>query len=258
GPCITPYVRALKEERPVIVVRADARIASIYRYQFRAIEHVDTVRAYHHADHPLHMAAPPRQGFHTPTRGSTGHDAAQRSLLTGRDRMIATAVRRAHEIAGSDAWILVGGIPRVVARLTDELLEIAPGRVMPLDSLDVHSSDADMAAAARAGASVLRNRADRASLETIVELAGAHGLGAVGTDDAHIALEGACVRELYLTQQYRLDHAADAEGLVRAAIDQDAGVEEVSGSAADYLADQGGIAVSLRFRPATIEASVQM
>lgn len=255
GPCLAPYIRALKEFRPVVVVSADARRASLYLYRLGKLERADVVRAYHTVDHPEHMGAPARQGFHTGTRGTAGRDAAQRTLLRGRDRMIADAVERVHELAGADGWILIGGIKRVAARLVELLEPLAHNRVIELDSLDVHASEADIARIARSGASELRDTMDDRRIAEIVDLAGAHGLGVVGAADAREALAQASVRELYVTHRYLEDHAAEAEESIRAALDQDASVEEVSGRAADRLNQHGGMAAGLRFRAAPLETA---
>jgi hypothetical protein len=256
GPSIAPYVRVLKEHRPVVVVVADARKASIYRYQSGKPDRVEVVRAHHVVDRPHHMGTPARQGFHTGTRGSAGRDAAQRSLLQGRTRMLTEAADRAQELAGSDGWILIGGIKRVAARLAERLETHAPHRVTQVSTLDVHATESDIADVAREAASELRDRVDDRRVAEILDLAGAQGLGAVGPADARLALERSCVRDLYVTHRYLEDHASDAEMAIRAALDQDAFVEEVSGPAAERLDRLGGMAAGLRFRPATNELSM--
>lgn len=248
GPCVSPYVRSLKEYRPVVIVIGDARHAALYRYHLGELDRADVVRAHHSIDHPEHMGTPARVGFHPGTRGTTGDDAAQRALLYGRDRMIAEVAESASKLAGTDGWILIGGIKRVAARISAISESVAPHRVLRLDSLDVHSSQAEIAAIARAGASRLRDAMDEHRITEIVEAAGAHGLGAIGPVDTGQALAQSSVRDLYLTHRYREDHAAEAEQAVRAAFDQDATVEEVSEGAAELLNRQGGLAAGLRFR----------
>lgn len=253
GPCIAPYIRALKEHRPVVVVLVDARRASIHRYHLGKPDCVDVIRAHHGVDQPAHMGTPARQGFHTGTRGSTRRDAVQRSLLRGRDRMIVEAAERVRELAGADGWILIGGIKRVAARLAQSLEPLAPNRVSLAGSLDVHASEAAIAESARSGASELRDRVDDRRIAEILDLAAAHGLGAVGPAEALSALEQSSVRELYVTHRYLEDHAAEAERAIRAALDQDASVEEVSGRAAERLNHYGGMAAGLRFRASPVE-----
>jgi len=258
GPCVAPYMRALKEARPVVVAVVDARKTDVYRYRVGRLDRVETIRAQRGVEHPTHMGAPPRLGFHSGTRGVAGQDAAQRTLLEGRDRMLADVVDRIDELAGHDGWILLGGIRRVVAALSEHLAPIARDRVAALDSLDVHASEATIAEAARAAASRLTEALDSKRIDLIAEHAGAHGLGTLGPAETRQALEQGSVRELYLTHRYLEDHAADAETAVRSALDQDASVEEVSGTAAERLNEHGGMAAGLRFRPVTIEGAISV
>ena len=250
GPCLAPYVRALKEARTVVVAVVDARKAEVYRYRAGMPDRVETIRAHHIVQETAHMGGSPRQGFHVGTRGSTGRDAAQRSLLAGRDRMISEAASRILELTGAEGWIVLGGIRRVVAPLSQEIEASAPRRVLALPWLDVHAETSEIAEAARAGASTLRNAYDADRVADIGNLAAAHGLGVIGPSETKAALDQASVRELFLTHGYLENHAADAEDAVRAALDQDALVEEVSGEAAQQLDVMGGIAAGLRFRPA--------
>lgn len=250
GPAIAPYVRALKENRPVIVVLADASNANLYRYELGKVERVDMIRAHHVVEPPSHMGAPPKQGFHSGTRGTSGKDSAQRSLLEGRDRMIQEIVRSAVLEAGEDSFILIGGIKRVTSRIAKSLMGLAPDRVLELESLDIHSSIDDVAKAARAGASELRAATDNRRLSEIADQAGAGGLGALGPDATRVALDNASVRDLFLTHRYLENHAAEAEQAVRAALEQHASVEEVSSGSEVELDRFGGVAAGLRFRPA--------
>lgn len=249
GASLAAYLRAFKESRNVMVVVADATQATLYSYRFGELRREDVLRAHAIVDKPDHMGAPARVGFHTGTRGETGHDAAQRTLLEGRDRMIGEAAERVRRLAGDDSWILLGGIDRVAARFERLLEPHAAGRILRLGSLDVHASEAEITEAARAGASRLRDAAANRRISELLDLAAARGLAAAGREDASRALEQACVRELYISHRYLENHAAEAEQAIRAALDQNASVEEVERDVADRLDKHGGMAVALRFRP---------
>jgi hypothetical protein len=250
GAWLLPCLRVAREARPVVTVVADARHASLYVSRNGEVEQVERLRSHHEVQNPpLHMGSPSRQGFHSGTRGTTGRDSAQRGLLTGRDHMVAEAADRLSRLAGDDGWILVAGIKAVRARLCEDLNSIAPNRVLELESLDVHASDPEIAAAARAGASALREGFDLQRIRELREQAGPRGLGALGSEATKDALEHVCVHELYLSPRFVDEHPIDAESDLRAALDQDARVEEVAGRAADLLDDLGGIAAALRFRP---------
>lgn len=252
GPCLAPYMRALKEARPVVVAVADARKAELYRYRLGTIDRVETIHAHHPISQALHMGTASRLGFHPGTRGSAGLDAAQRALLQGRDRMIVEAVVRIAELAEHDGWIVLGGIPRVVARFAEHLTPLAPQRVLKMSALDIHASEAEIAAAARTGASALRDAFDDKRVADIADHAAAGGLGALGPIPTQRALNQASVHELYLTHRFLEDHADEAELAVRAALEQNASIEEVSSTAAERLDQHGGIAAELRFRPAMV------
>jgi hypothetical protein len=252
GMSVAPYMRALKEIRPVAVVLVDAKRADVHRYYRGKLERIETLHAYHTVMQPAHMGDAPRPGFHSGTRGATGHDEAQESLLAGTNRMLADAAERAMHVAGAEGWIVTGGIPKVGRQLAERLSSRARDRVLNVESLDIHASAADLAEAARVGASTLRNAADAARIVEIANGGEATGLGALGPAATRQALDERRVRDLYVTRRYLDDHAADAEDAVRSAIDQSALVEEVSGIAAEQLDAHGGMAARLRYRLTSI------
>lgn len=246
GICMAPYIRALKQTRPVVVVVADARKAHIYRYVAGTLTPAETIHAHAVTEPPSHMGDPPRSGFHGGTRGATGRDAAQRTLMEGTDRMVADVARTMLALAGSDGWILIGGIPHVGAQVARALERVA-GRVLHLDTLDIHATDAQIAAAAQHGASLLRDNTDLRNVSEIIDRADANGTVAVGPAATRHALGQLRVRELYFTHQYVEDHLADAEEAVRAALAQGAAIEEVSRDAAHRLDAHGGMGARLRY-----------
>jgi hypothetical protein len=170
--------------------------------------------------------------------------------------MLGETVDRITDVAGKDSWVLLGGIKREVAQLAKDLTQAFPHRVLELDSLDVHATEAEIAEAARTGASTLRDDFDAKRIEELAGHAAAHGLGVMGAGDTRLALSQASVRDLYFTHRYLQDHASETEEAIRSALDQDASVEEVSGRAAALLDEHGGLAAGLRFRPTMIEGAV--
>ncbi|MGH7615659.1 MAG: hypothetical protein ACREPM_00350 [Gemmatimonadaceae bacterium] len=248
GPCISPYLKALSETRPVVIAIVDARKAELHRHYCGGTDRVETIRARGIDETGTHMGDAPRQGFHGGTRGSTGRDSAQQAMLGSRDRMLAEAAARATELAGPDGWILVGGIPGVAAHLEELLSVPAEGRVSRIDHLDVHATEANIADVARAGATRMREDREVKRIAEIVDRAEAGGLGTLGTAATRNALGAESVNELFVTPAYLADHAPDAEDAVRIAFDQRADVEEVTGRAAELLDAHGGIGAELRFQ----------
>jgi hypothetical protein len=255
GICMAPYIRALKQTRPVIVALLDARRARVWRYVAGTLWPPEEIHAHAVTEAPSHMGDAPRLGFHSGTRGMAAHDAAQRSLAQGTERMIADAARRAISLAGQDGWLIAGGIPEVSAKLIHALRNVAPRRVLLLKSLDVHSSEAQVTAAAEDGASQLRDQTD---LRHVSEIAGdADGKATLGLTATLEALGQSRVRLLFVTQAFIEQHLSEAEDAVRAAIAQNAQVEHVSRTVADRLDELGGIGALLRYprAPNASEAS---
>ncbi len=244
---VAPYVRALRDALPVVVVVGDARKVSIYRYANERLERLETHRAHTNEEPPLHMGDSPRVGFHPGVRGSTGREDAQRARTRGTDRMLDEAADQVVRIAGPDSWIVLGGIPRVVQRAADRITRSAPGRVLPLEGLDVHASESQVASAAREGAATLRDALDLHRLEEAVEHHAHDGIAAFGPIAAMSALKQSRVRELFFTRRWLDSHPEEAEGAVRAALGQGASLEEVSAEAARLLDEHGGIAAVLRY-----------
>jgi hypothetical protein len=248
GACIAPYIRALKQTRPVVVALADRRKVTLFSYGQGKLERIKTIHAYASFGPVSHMGDAPRTGFHTGVRGATGRDQEQRAMLQATKRMLKQVVDEALTLAGSDGWILSGGVPRASLELAQMIAESAPGRVLNLESLDVHASEAEVVEAAEQGASALRDAVDLHQIEDIVEHASGAGFVALGPAETREALQQSRVRELYLTHSFVEDHAADAEDAVRSALSQGAFVEEVSREAAHQLDGHGGMAARLRYR----------
>lgn len=254
GACVAPYVRVLKESRPVLVAVVDSRNARLYRYVGNQLALIDRLEANTDFQVAGHMSRPSPQGFHSGTRGRSGTDAAQDALQRETDRVLADVAQRLTTAAGPDGWIVIGGIPTVataaLARLAPNLAE----RAMRAE-LDVHATDAQVAECARESASLLRNAADALRVREAIGASEAGGLGVTGSVDTARALGEGRARTLYFTLGFLENFAADLEGAVRTAFDHATDVEHVSGEAAELLDDLGGIAASLRYiaAPAPVE-----
>jgi len=198
-----------------------------------------------HVDEPYHQNRP-SQGVRSGTRGLPGADAAQKELKNATDLMLADAVSRIESMANDHAWIIVGGIPTVAADLHGRLAKRVKDRasVVPID---VHTSEADLADAAREHASRLRASEDLERIEQVVSAEAAGGTGAVGTEEIDRALVNGQVHELFLTSTYVASHADEALDAIRKALDGGAMIEHVSGQAAEKLDSIGGIAAKLRY-----------
>lgn len=247
GMCVAPYMRALKVTRPAIVAVVDARVARIYRYRAGELETLESIHAHATIDAPSHMGDAARVGFHPGVRGETAHDAVQRAHAAGTERMLRQTEAAIARHAARNGWMLVGGIPSISARVTHALEKSAPDRVLQLESLDVHASEAEIIAATKTAASALRDASDVRRISAIINANGEKARVALGPAATRRALGRSGVRELYLTHRYLEDNTSEAEDAVRRALDQGAVVEEVSRDAAAILDEHGGLAARLRY-----------
>jgi hypothetical protein len=251
GMCVGPYIRALKVTRPVLVVVVDSKDARVYRSQLGRLELIERIHAHATIDSPAHMGDAPRVGFRAGVRGETGHDAVQRARAAGTERMLARTSSMLVRYAGLDAGVVVGGTSEMASRLVESLVTALGKRVLHQETLHASASEADVAEAARAGASALRNAMDLTAIVDIVQSDSTHSHAALGPAATRRALDRHAVRSLYVTGQFLEAHMSEAEDAVRAALDQGADVEYVADDAARTLDTHGGLAARLRFRTTT-------
>ena len=248
GACIAPYVRSLKQTRPVIVAVGDSVTVTLYRLDRGLLSRIRTIDAAIATRAPIHMGDSPRPGFHSGVRGSTGRDDNQRVMREATNRMIEEAAEEAIRHAGREGWILTGGVPTVSSHLAQSISQrVAPDRVLDLESLDVHSSEDEIASAAELGASSLRDMSDLRRIGEMIADAGGSGLATLGPSTTRLALGRSQVRELFFTPLFVEAHGADAEDAIRMALSQGAMVEEVSRVVARELDAHGGMAARLRY-----------
>lgn len=249
GAVVAPLVRALTDARPVVIAVVDSRGARIYRYERGALERTDTLRAHVHVEPPAHLGGVPRAGFHTGTRGRTGTDAAARERAEGRARVMAAVVERVVALAGSTGWVLIGGTPMAAREARARLPKAMASRMLVLPALQCRTPEAEIARIAAEGAAALRRRAEADEVRVALERAPV-GRGAANVEPTRAALDADAVRQLYLTRRFIDAHPGDAEEMVRAALEQHAEVEVVSGDGAAMLEERGGgVGALLRFRP---------
>jgi Bacterial archaeo-eukaryotic release factor family 10 len=253
GPVVTPYLRALKQHRPVIVALVDSRSARFYRYAWGSLLALPEVTLSVDDDAGAGTAASSRargmRGTSYPApRAAVGTEQTRRRRLVSFRRLVASLGPLLVELAGDDGWVLIGGTPEW-ARLAGEALP-APlaGRVVISSTLDHDETEVEIARAAKWAATMLRARQGRALLDRVLEHAGALGRGAAGVPATQRALRAEAVNLLVLSPEFIRTHGEDAEDTVRAALAQGAGIEVLSGDAAGHLdRTADGIAARLRF-----------
>lgn len=247
GPWISPYLRAQKELRPVVLAIVDARSARSYRYALGTLSPLEHFHAYAQTDEPTHMGSPSRQGFHTGTRGATAADAIERARQHGTERMLREVVEHLANVASGDEWIVIGGMPMRAGLLLTMLPPTARERAVVATGLSAVTAASLLRRVARERARQLRQRQDRAIVDTAIARAAERARGSVGEDATRAALKLNDVHALLLSTAFMNDHPHVAEELARLALAEGSTIEVVSPPAADRLNRAGGVAAILRY-----------
>ena len=250
GPVVAPYMRVLKELRPVIIALVDSRSARVYRYAWgKLIELPEFALTANETTGPGVAHGPDGRGeAGMGPRSTTGTEWSRDHQAVAFDHLATTLAQRLTELAGEDGWILIGGTPEWSRRAGDAMPGHLGDRVMVSPAL-VHDAPADgIAGAARHAATSLRAARGEALLTTILDHAGPHGRAASGVAATKRALEAQAVDCLVLSPEFVTSDAQEAEEAVRAALLQGASVNVLSNPAAEHLSTvAGGIAARLRF-----------
>ena len=258
GVHVAPLVRALKEDRPVLVAVVTHRDARLYRYHRGALESLDHLRAVAPSAELSRARGGARPRLHPGVRGATGADESDRQRRALLDDLSRDVTRALAARAGADGWIVVGGSPLAAKAIVRAFPARLADRVMATASLAEGATPAEIAAAAARAAATLRGARDRQTVARLLEDAGAGKLATAGARDTARALEQGAV-EMLLVSHGMLQRRPDrAEALLHAAIAQDAHVEDVSGVAAARLdAECGGVCARLRFAPAVLSEGAE-
>jgi hypothetical protein len=248
GPTVAPYMRALKQHRPVIVAVVESNSARLYRYAWRRLESLGEMHTTEEEERGRGASSGAKGTAHPSARGAVATEAVQRRRRDAFHRLATTLATRLVHLAGDDGWVAIGGTPEWAKHAADALPRQLDGRVHVSPTLDHGAQDDVIAAEARHAATVLRAAHGRALADQLLERAGGHGRAAAGVAAVQRALRARAVDLLIVTPDLINRHPDDAEGLVRAALAQGADVEVLSVDAAAHLdGDAEGIGARLRF-----------
>lgn len=243
-----PYVRVLKQERPVLVALVDARRARLFEHVEGSITEVEGLIADTDlgdlSDVGMHKGSARSSGV----RGATSTDQGQRLRQVAAERLRKEVVDFLGERSRDDAIVVLGGTTEAVKPLAALLPRSLEGRVAVRDSLHMDMSPAEVREEIRSAAGDLSEQGHLALAAGVVDAARAGGKGAVGPEDTHKALEGRAVDTLLLSRSFIHAHPVAADRAVGLAFAQGAYVEELSGEAGERLDREAhGIAARLRF-----------
>lgn len=246
GAHVAPYVRALKQARPMTAIVADRRRARIFRYLHGELREGEVIWSEPMAavEHP---SSSKRASTHSGTRGESHADAAQRGDDASTRRLL-RAILDAVSGPVSDGHLLVlVGNPEMMAALLRALPERARERAINVPGVPADATTAELKEVVDAAASTLSSRLQRALVDQVMDATRSAGRACLGREHTARALQAGAVDTLILSRAFSRAEPDVAERFVDRAFQQGATVEEVSGVAAVDLDREGGIGARLRF-----------
>jgi hypothetical protein len=247
GVVVAPYLRALKQTRPVAAALVDRRRARLFRFQHGELQELNGLAA--EGVEEVGAGTSKRAAVSSGIRGATATDLAQRSADVAADRLRRRAEEALLGAAGGDGLLVVGGIIEAATPLAGALETAAPGRVQVRPGLHLDMTPAELKEELRTAASDITGRLQGRVLNTVLDQARAGGRASLGKDETLKALDERRVDTLLLSRRLAGEHPDLADRCVGAAFEQGADVEELAGTAGERLdAEAGGIAARLRYR----------
>jgi hypothetical protein len=249
GIAVAPYLRGLKQERPVVVVLADTERARVFMYQDGTVRETDDLRSDTFAGDLTDVGSSNRSYVSTGFRGETSTDAGQRYHEVATQRHLKSIAEVVAKRAGDHGFVVAGGAAEVDKWLRDALPKSFDGRVMVEPSLELKMTEAEVRAAVGDSASALTQRWQLDQVQMVFDQARAGLRGTIGYRETEKALEEMRVDTLLLSRGRTREDAGDVDRLIGLAFAGRAHVEEASGAAGDLLDHEAeGIAARLRYR----------
>lgn len=249
GLAVAPYVRGLKQERPVLVVLLDSQRARVFSYRDGSVHEVADLRADTFVGDLSDSGMSKRSSVNSGLRGETRTDAANRVLEVASGRLVKDLAGVVEQGAGENGFVLLGGAPEMEIAAQEALPKSFGGRVLIDRSLHLEMREAEVRKAVGDAASELTKRWQADLVQQVFDQARAEGLATMGARDTEQALTEARVDMLLLSRTFTGEAPDEVDRLVVLAFAGGAHVEEVSGAAGERLdSESEGIAARLRFR----------
>lgn len=247
GVHVAPYLRALKQSRPVTTVVSDHRRARIFGYVHGELSEIRRIDADLPASDGSAAGSSSRAGARSGARGESRSDAAQRVENTATQRMLREVETVVSSAAGDGHLVVLGGNSDTTASILRALSERVKERTIELSGITADSPNAELRTAIESAASALSLRLQRALVDQVIDTTRSAGRASLGRERTERALEAGAVDTLLLTRSFVNGEPDVAEHLVDLSFDQGATVVEIGGDAAAELDREGGIGARLRY-----------
>lgn len=194
---VAPYVRALKQNRPVLVVLADSREGRIFQYREGRLDQIEHLTADTEVGDLTDVGSRKRATQRSGMRGKTGTDAAQNILETAASRLTSRIVEELEQ-RSDNALLVIGGVRERVAALQTALSRF-DDRMAVRESMHLDMNHSEIVQEVEAAASALTGQLHDALLERVTESASPGGKGCLGRDLTEQALRDERVRVLLVS-----------------------------------------------------------
>lgn len=245
---VAPYVRALKQDRPVVVVLVDSQRARVFEYRSGEIQELDDLRADTFLGDLTDVGMRKRSAHRSGMRGETATDQAQRILEVSSERMLKELVDLLVERMDERGFLVVGGTPERVRHAASAVPKHMRDRVAERPSMHLDMTLPEVKEVAEHAASQMSKQHQERLLDEVIEMARSGGRACLGPEETERALREMRVHTLLISRNFREANPDFADRCVGTAFAQDAAVEELSALGADRLDREGdGIGARLRF-----------
>jgi len=241
---VAPYVRALKQERPVVIALADRHHARVFVYREGEIEEVEEFSAGAEIDDLSDTQTARRSGERSGTRGNATDDA-QRQVELKAEALIDRTVGRVAGLAENTGLVVVGGTRETGKRLLHALPDGFEARALEVGSLHLEMTHPELKAQAESAASELTQRLQNELVGRLLDRARSGGKGVLGEEETARALLERKVDTLVLSRTFLSGRPDRSDHMVGTAFEQRADVEEISGPGAERLDEEAGGAGAL-------------
>lgn len=249
GAWVAPYMRALKQWRPITLALVDSVSARIYRYAEGVLSMRRRFDVPVPGGHVDRLSSATSQHFHQGTHGATAADLISDARVAARDQVVRQVAGQLIR-SGGGAGLILGGNDAAVHALMRHLPESISERALVLPGVEMHTPDSVLRDLVARGASTLRDAEDERMIAELSEAIGAHGRGVAGRDAVVDAVRSGRAQRVLLSLRFLDAEAQAAEEIVEGALDDAVDVEVVSGRAADRLEHDGAGAMAyLRYVP---------
>ncbi len=245
---VAPYLRALKQARPVAVAIADSRRVRVLRYEGGELIEVDDLRA--DADFgDLHDSKGSRRAeTSTGVRGATGKDRAQALQDLETERLVEMAAKLVADVAGSEGTVVLGGVAAPVARLRKELPTQLQERTAIRTKLSFDLPTPGIRDEVEDAASRLSKARQVHLLDSMFDLALAGGAACIGRNATERSVRERRVRLIAISDTLQRAEPDAADHLVGRAFECGASAVEVPATAYPRLDEEAdGVAALLHY-----------